>query len=149
MKSQKGFTLIELLTVVAIIGILAKISINSVVLYKSNAAYAVVQQTVHDVHGSAQLGTLDIDNLPAAVPLTSQSVAGPVSNPLAREYLKGFIVPSNTKLSVSYDPTCTLVSCVSGFAEVKHCNGKKYVQWLQYGDGSYLRVEDIAGAGCS
>lgn len=147
MKSQRGFTLIELLTVCAIIGILAKISIAAVVVYKANAAYSNVQKAIHDVRVAAEAGTVDPDNLPAAVPLTTQNVPGAVSNPLARNYLIGLQIPINTSISVSYDPAC-VGGCVSGFAEIKHCMGKKYMQWIKYGDGSDLVIEDIAGSGC-
>ena len=147
MRSQRGFTLIELLTVCAIIGILAKISITAIIVYKANAAYSNVQKAVHDVRLAAEAGTLDSDNLPAAVPLTTQQVPGSVANPLARSYLIGMQIPINTSVAVSYDPTCQVGACVSGFAEVRHRAGRKYIQWMRFGDGSDLLVEDIAGAG--
>ncbi len=149
MKNQSGFTLIELLVVIAIIGILARLGISSFTVYKTDAAYANCQRALQDLRNSASLGTLDADNLPAAVPLFSQNSPGPITNASAQSFLTGFKLSNNMKLDVSYDPSCNSNACVSGFAQLKHCSGKKYIQWLLYGDGSYETIPDIDGAGCA
>ena len=149
MRSQKAFTLIELLTVVAIIGILGKLSMSSFYVYRSDAAYSNVQRTLRDMQIAAQAGTLDIDNPPATVPLVSQVDQGPLNDAAARNFLVGFQLPPNMRIQVSYDPVCQTPDCVSGWAQLNHCNATKYVQWLMYGDGSFDTITDIEGAGCS
>lgn len=148
MNTQRGFTLVELIVVVAIIGILAKLGITSFTVYRSDAAYANVQRTMRDLQLAASAGTLDIDHLPGAVALTTQNTAGAITNPAASAFLVGFKLPSNMKLQVSYDPACVGNACVSGWAQVNHCSGKQYMQWLLYGDGSYDTIGNIDGAGC-
>lgn len=148
MRNNKGFTLIELLVVVAIIGILGKLGMTAFMVYRSDAAYSNVQRTIRDVHIAAQAGTLDIDNLPAAVPLVSQSTGGPMADAQANSFLLGFQLPPRMTIQVSYNPACVTSACLSGWAQLNHCSGQKYIQWLLYGDGSYDTIEDIAGAGC-
>ena len=147
-RSERGFTLIELLTVVAIIGVLANLSLSSVIIYRAKAAYSNCQRSVRDLRLAAQAGTSDPDNPPAAVPLYSQNTPGPIANAAAANFLVGMQVSKNMKVRVSYDPSCTVVGCVSGWAEIKHCQGREYIEWFQYGDGSEEVVEKIAGAGC-
>lgn len=148
MSTQRGFTLIELLVVVAIIGVLGALGITSFSVYRSDAAYANVQRSVRDLHIAAQAGTLDSENLPPLVALVSQDTQGPMVDAGAREFLVGFQVSPRTKVQVSYDPNCATNACLSGWAQVNHCNGQQYMQWLLYGDGSYDTIENIAGVGC-
>lgn len=148
MKQQSGFTLIELLVVVAIIGILSQLGLTSFYVYRADAAYANVKRAIHEVNNAASAGVLDADHLPAAVPLTTQTAPGPLTDANAQSYLLGYSLSPKMKLQVSYDPSCTSTACVSGFVQVNHCSGKKYIQFLQFGDGSTETIEDIAGAGC-
>jgi prepilin-type N-terminal cleavage/methylation domain-containing protein len=149
MKKQIGFTLIELLVVIAIIGILGKLGITSFTVYKSNAAYANIERAMHEVANAASAGTLDVDNLPSAVSLTTQNTPGGLTSAAAQNFLVGFKLSQSMKLSVSYDPSCSSNSCVSGFAQINHCSGKQYMQYLLYGDGSYETISNIDGAGCA
>ncbi|MCO6430617.1 MAG: pilin [Deltaproteobacteria bacterium] len=149
MRSQRGFTLIELLTVVAIIGVLGAIALTNFHIYRHKAAYSVLQSTVSNVQLAAEGALSHPDHLPAAVPLTSQSTSGAISNALAAAFLPGMMLPKNVKFQVSYDPACITAACVSGWAQLNHCAGKEYLQWLKYGDGTDLVLENIPGAGCT
>lgn len=148
MRSERGFTLVELLTIVAIIGVLANLSVNSFIVYRSKAAYSNCQKTVRDVRMSAELGTSDPDNPPGAVALYTQNTPGPITGVAASNYLRGMAVPKNMKVRVSYDPTCVVGGCVSSWAELKHCQGTEYIQWIRFGDGTDQLIENIAGTGC-
>ena len=148
MGNQRGFTLIELLTVVAIIGVLGSIALTNFYIYRHKAAYGVIQSAVKNVQLAAESGTSDPDRLPAAVPLTAQTTPGLLSSALASQFLPGMMLPKNIKFQVSWDPSCITSACVAGFAQLNHCSGLEYLQWLKYGDGTDLILENIPGSGC-
>ncbi len=149
LASQRGFTLIELITVVAIIGILAALAVTSFTLYKSDAAYAVVQSTVNFARNSLYASLLDAENPPAAVPLTSQTSAGPLQDTGARNLLPTLNLPPSLKFQVSHDPTCTTGSCTADYIQVNHCLGQEYSVFMRRGDGTDMLMENVLGAGCS
>ncbi|MEZ4754563.1 MAG: type II secretion system protein [Bdellovibrionota bacterium] len=148
MRKEKGFTLIELLIVTALIGVLSSMAMTGFSVYRASAAYAVVERTVSSARTAAEAGLSDADNPPAAVALTSVNTQGPLPG-AAGDYLVGMQVPSNVKVEVEYDPTCTTALCQSELVEVKHCWGNEFARWIRYGDGVDILLQNVAGEGCS
>ncbi len=149
MRSDRGFTLIELLTVIALIGILASLSISGFHLYKASAAYAVAAQTLHDARNALEASIVDQDNLPPPVPLSEQVAQGVVTDPLGKQILLGLQVPKNMKIRYAYDPDCVDSSCpYEAYLQANHCYGNEYSRWVRFGDGVEVVLEHVAGAGC-
>lgn len=144
--NQKGFTLIELLTVIAIIGILATLAMSAFSLNRANAAYAVVQRVLQDARVGAEAAVVNPENAPGAVTLVNQQVSGPLTNASAKAFLPAVQVPRSVSFSVSFDPACQDAGCQSAFLEARHTSGKRYQQWIRFGDGIYVPVE-LAGDG--
>ncbi len=143
-QSQAGFTLIELLTVVGIIGILASLSLTSFMLYRANAAFAVVQRTLQDSRVGVESTLTNPENVPPAVALVNQQVPGSLVDGTARTFLPAIQIPRNISYSVSFDPGCQTGGCQSAFIEARHRYGKRYQQWIRFGDGLYIPVEVVA-----
>lgn len=146
-KRRRGFTLIEMLTVIMLLGILGALSTRSFSLYRANAAYGVVEQTLHDAERAAEASLANSEVLPDEVTLFAQSTPGTLTNNAAKKYLLGFQVPRNVKVQVKYDPDCVDSSCYSDFLQINHCNGKKFLRWTRAGDGVEVR-EPFDGEGC-
>lgn len=149
MNKESGFTLIELLIIVALIGILSALALTSFVEYRAAAAYSVAESTVRNARTAAALGTNDLENLPAAVPSTSQSTPGGITDGLVADYLPGMQVPKDIKLTVTYDPTCIIAACQREEIQAQHCKGTKYTRWVRFGDETDVLLEALPGAGCS
>jgi len=149
MRSDRGFTLIELLTIIAIIGVLAAISLSGFSIYRASAAYAVASASMHDARNALEAALADQNSLPPAVPLTEQSVAGPISDPQGRMVLPGMQVPKNLMFRYSYDPSCVDPGCVEAFFQTNHCYGVEYPRFVRFGDGLEILLEHVSGAGCT
>lgn len=149
MRSQRGFTLIELLTVVGILGILAYLGLTSFYVYRSDAAYAVVTETVAQSVTALEAGGANPDELLPTVTAFTQASQGPLTNSDAAKILPGLRVPRRTKFFFDHDPSCTTSLCEQTSIEVRHCLGQDFVRYVRYGDGADVRLEHIAGVGCS
>jgi prepilin-type N-terminal cleavage/methylation domain-containing protein len=149
MKLERGFTLIELLTVIGTLGVLLYLSINSYKLFRSSAGYGAAQMTMISGRNEVEAAVnKDPDNLPAAVPLTTQSAQGPLTNNVAHALLPNFILGKKVKFSVSYDPTCDNAGCQSEYVEASHCMGLEHIAWVRFGDGVGVVLEHLPGGGC-
>lgn len=144
---QSGFTLIELMVVMLIISVLSYLGMTAFYVYRSDAAYSVVQSVMRNSRVIVEASLNDLDNPPLTTNLV-QNVAGPIVDAAGKTYLPGMQLPRNVKLSAQYDPTCTVAGCQSDFLEVKHCLGHEYTQWVRFGDGAEANMAHIAGVGC-
>lgn len=149
MKRDSGFTLVELLTVIAIIGVVAGLGLQSFKEYRAKSAYAVAEQTLGDARVALEAALSEPD---AAFPFDltnlSQSAPGPFADANANSLFPGFRVPKNVKVTVNHDPSCVSGACLSKSVEVRHCTGLDYVTWQRYGDGVEIKLEHISGSGC-
>lgn len=147
MRRDSGFTLIELLTIIAIIGVLASLALTSYATYKNSATFAVIETALQDAQTSFEAGIVDPDNLPASFALLSQSTAGEMNNPNAAALLPGFRLPRLTKIQVSFNSTCAAPNNSMAFMQINHCQGKKYITWERFCDGTTVRLA-VDGDGC-
>lgn len=145
--AELGFTLIELLVVISIIGILAYLGLTSFYVYRSDAAYSVINTTFRNARTSGEASLNDLDN-PPVLTNASQAAQGPITDPSAQTYLPGMQLPRNVTMQVRYNPACVAAGCEAEFLEFKHCVGNEYLQWIRLGDGTELHLDHLAGAGC-
>lgn len=149
MRTERGFTLIELLTIIAIIGVLAALSMSGFSIYRASAAYAVATGALHDARNALEAALADQGHLPAQVPLTAQTIQGPIGDVLGKVMLPGMQLPRNVKLQFSYDPACVDPSCMESFLQTNHCYGIEYPRFVRFGDGLEVTLEHISGSGCT
>ncbi len=147
--SERGFTLIELLTVIGILGVVAALGLTSFYVYKSDAAYAVSARLIQDGVQAVEASLSVPDQVLPSVGSYSQVSQGPISDPSAATVLTGIMVPRKMKLQFSFDPTCVSSACVAASLQANHCQALDDPRWVRYGDGVDIRLEHIAGAGCS
>lgn len=146
-KRQRGVTIMELMTVVTIVGILAATMLPIMNEYRYKARYAVAFQALHDAHLTSG-SSYSRDTQVASFSGVEQVEQGRVRDASAAALLEGFQNPEGAKLYADYDSSCQDGGCQQLFLQVAHCKGKEYAQLFQFGDGSYVKVEHIAGAGC-
>ncbi len=148
MRSESGFTLIELLTIVAIVMVLSSLALTSFQVYRADAAYSVAESTLRNARSVGEASINNVDSPPGAVSLVSQNSPGALSDASARAFLREFQLPKNTKIELSYDPTCVTAACQSELLQVGHCFSDEYTRWVRFGDGVELLLEHVAGGGC-
>lgn len=144
-NTERGFTLIELLTVVSILSMLTVLSLQAFNTYRSNAANASVDNTLHSAVIAAEASQTDPAHLPPAVGWYFQKAPGEIQDNSAEEYLSGMKMPSKTCVWAMYDPECTGAFCMSDFVMVAHCMGSRAAQWVKWGDGWSMTLRDIPG----
>ena len=145
--SQKGMTLVELITVIGIVGVLVGSLVPIVNEYRYKARYAIAVQALRDAFltsGSAH----SRETAPPSFNGFQQVQQGRVQDPSAAQLLEGYQNPEGAKISGDYTGACQDGGCQQLFLQVAHCKGKEYAQLVQFGDGSYVWVEHIGGAGC-
>jgi prepilin-type N-terminal cleavage/methylation domain-containing protein len=149
LKSQRGFTLVELLTVVAIIGVLATLSLQSFTVYKANAYYAQVQQTSRNARVSLEAG-INNPNLPTGAMLSTYSdTPGRVTNGDGILLTPALINSRDSYVYVTYDPSCADSSCIESYIYAKSCRLKEARAWYRYGTGLEITLDHIdSGVPC-
>lgn len=149
MNRESGFTLVELLTVMAILGVLVAIALQTVGVYKAQASYAVAEETLHDARVSLEAGLSEADAAhPTPINFVRQEMPGAFLHPNANALFPGFRIPKNVAVTVYHDPSCLHGACLSKLIEVRHCSGADYIQWERMGDGVEIKVDHIDGSGC-
>lgn len=138
---QKGFTLIELLTIVAIIGLLAAISGSAFILYRQNAAMAVMTQLYSDSKQDVESAIAVPDRILPSFSDVSQSESGPVLNASAREVLPAIQIPRKISYTVTFDGTCDSELCISTYIEIHYSSSNRYLTAIRSGDGLWIPVE--------
>lgn len=149
MKSESGFTLIELLTVIGIISVCALLGLTSFYEYRGDAAYAVAERLVGDANTAVEVAISAPDTTLPSVSNYSQTTQGPLTDAAAKTVFPGLMVPRRTRITMSYNPTCSDATCESARVQAKHCSGRDYLSSVRYGDGVMVRLEHIAGIGCN
>ena len=111
-------------------------------------AYSIVGDTLRKYQIAFEAG-ITSDEAPATVPLYRQAARGPITDAAAHDLLPGVPVPANVTIRVQYDAACTNAGCQSAMIQINHCKGEEYIQWVRFGDGFGLKLENISGEGCA
>lgn len=144
-KKQQGFTLIELLTTMAIVGILAGLSVASYGRAKHIASFSLVESTMRNARTASSAGlSNDPPLLRGGIPLTRiESHEELTASPLLRAYLSGLVIPNNTVVTVEYEPICqgAGAGCIVEAIQVENSSACKYETFARFGDGSEALIE--------
>lgn len=147
MNREKGFTLIELMVVVFIIGIILQMATAAYNTYKTTANYSVISQGMSDAKKSIA-ARISSSGAPSEGVEYSQTGGGKLLNGAARDLMPAFMLSSQVKMDLSYDPTCESAGCEKTSVQLRHCKGVSYITWMQLGDGTEVTQEKIPGKGC-
>lgn len=143
-NTQSGFTLVELLTVVAIIGILASLSIASFSRAKHIASFSLVTSTMHQARTASGAGlSNDPPALREGVPFTELADNDALrGNALASTYLAGLVMPNNVSVKLEYRPECHGDDgCPMEYLEIQNASACSYQTWTRFGDGAEEIIE--------
>jgi prepilin-type N-terminal cleavage/methylation domain-containing protein len=142
---EAGFTLIELLVSVAILFILAGLSIASFIIYKDNAEYTKGVATLKNGRTAMSVGELELPD-GFTLPFTkSTESGGPLVGVLATA-LPGANTPIHVKLGAEVVP-CNDRSGPfdrSQLLVAEACRSSKMVRWQKFCGGTEVLLEHVS-----
>ncbi len=148
---QKGFTLIELLFVVAMIGVLYGISIQTFKTYKESAYNAVVDQTIRDISQALDVGKMDLDEMSDGGSF-SVFISQDGTFTGDKQIVPALVASKNINAFVTLNLSCKIdyssPSCLSKWISVSHCKGKKGKILTIYNDGKEI-YQSLGITSCS
>lgn len=147
LNSERGFTLIELLVTIAILSILAGLSVTSYILYKEKAEYSKGSATLHNVRTAFSVGELDLPEGFSLAYTESATVGGDLVGPLA-QVLPGANTPGGIRVGVEVS-ACTETSSPldrAAFIVSEPCLGKEQLRWQKFCGGIEVLMEHVSNA---
>lgn len=102
MKKQRGFTLIELLTVMAIIAILAAISVFSFQGARKQGRDAKRKADLATIASALEIYKADCGQYPSSLPAVGSSLSSTCTNPYGNTYIKKLPGDPTTGSKYSY-----------------------------------------------
>lgn len=147
MKRSEGFTLIEMLMVIAVIGVLAGISLQTFAVYRENAFYASSEEILRNARTALDIGRTNEESFPARVLFTQAFTGGSVTNNDAAMIAPGLNNNNNSYVYVYHNPTCASPWCLTDYITSRHCRAEEYTYWYRYANGFAAQVEHVDGSG--
>jgi prepilin-type N-terminal cleavage/methylation domain-containing protein len=163
MKNESGFSLIELLTVMATIGVLAGISMQTYNTYRVSAFDTHATELIIQAVNALEAGKVEASEYTDGGYWVSSQVDGSFSgwfwHPDGGAALDGStIIPGlkatpETRVSVTHDPWCNsgnIVSwggdpndiiCVTDWISAYHCKGSTQKSWQRWNNGLVQEFE--------
>ncbi len=150
-EGEKGFTLIELLVTIAILSILAGLSIASYTLYKENAEYAKGTATMHNARTGIGAAELELPDT-FSMAYTQSSTDGSALSGLLAQAMPGVSLPSNLRVGVELS-MCNSASDPmdrAAFVVAEPCRATESVRYQKFCGGMEVLLEHVANpAPCS
>ena len=143
LPEQAGYTLIELLVSMAIVAILAGLSIQAFISYSESSYESLSQQTVLQAVTALEAGKSTQEEFSADW-LTFWSETPGVPNTAAgQELIPGMIIPNDVQIYVQHDDACADEFCVEDYLQVRHCKADTYTAWWRL-RGGYQSLDTIS-----
>ena len=145
LRSESGFTLIELLVSVAILFILAGLSIASFIIYKDDAEYTKGVATLKNSRTAMSVGELELPD-DFTLPFTKSSEAGGPLVGVMSTALPGANTPVNVKLGVEVVPCDDSSSPFdrNQLLVAEACRSSKAVRWQKFCGGTEVLIEHVS-----
>ena len=143
MNTQRGFTLVDLLVIIALIGVLAGLSMTALYRFRLSSANKAILISMHDARtnfegfmaGRPDGTVLDTDHV--------QVAGGALTDANARTMLAQFKLGNNSGIHVYTDSGCDFAGCVLAQFDSFHCRGDKFASFIRYGDSFDVQLEEI------
>ena len=147
-KNERGFTLVELLTVVAILGVLAKLALTSFIIYKSKAEFAKAESLYQNARTAAEAGEADQGPAFAMAFTESLDTGAPLAGDL-RDFFPQVNMPKDVILGASVAPCAGAGLDPYIVISVKACKGEeKHIEYVRFCNGMDSADFNAAGTGC-
>jgi prepilin-type N-terminal cleavage/methylation domain-containing protein len=147
-RSEKGFTMVELLTVVAIIGIVAKLSLTSFTIYKGKAEFSKAASLYTNARTAATAGEEDLGSAFSMSFTESTSTGAPLAGTLAT-FFPNMTMAKDVILGASVSPCAGAGMDPNLVISVKPCRGDgKHIEYIRFCNGLDSLDFTSAGNGC-
>jgi prepilin-type N-terminal cleavage/methylation domain-containing protein len=148
-NKQRGFSLVEMLSVIATMGALATISIQTFVVYKAEGYYSNSESGMRNAKLALEAGLVNEDRFPAnRVLWTVSDTPGRVTVNDAALIAPGLNNNPNSYIYVYHNTGCVGGGwCLSDWITSRHCGSKEYTYWYRYANGYEQMVSHVDTAG--
>ncbi len=146
LSNSRGFTMIELLISVAIIGVLAALSMSAFFIYKNDAEYAKAETDLRNARTAFEAGIQDDPSGSLALAFTG--TGGGVLPVAMQNVLPNAMTSKDVKLGVQYDacPAGGGAGVLSQYLVATSCNAHRAAMWTRFCDGIEVFVGEVPGA---
>jgi len=147
-RSERGFTLVELLTVVAILGVLAKLALSAFSVYRGKAEFSKAASLYTDARTASAAGEEDLGASYSMAFTESTSSGSPLAGSLA-SFFPNITMAKDVVLGASVSPCSSSTMDPNIIISVKPCRGDgKHIEYIRFCDGSDSTDFTSAGNGC-
>ena len=149
-NSNRGFTLIEMLLVVAIIMILAGLSVTAFTLYREQAYARMGEQLLSNARTALEAGKQDEEDFPSALMRVDVTAAGALPVGVGKQLFPGLVLPNDLHFFATHNPTCAADACLQDYIEARSCKiNIKSVWFRTYGGVEVTNLKTAEAAACS
>ena len=144
-SNEKGFTLVELLVTMAILMILAGLSLASFMLYKENAEYAKGSSALRNARTALGVGELELPDGYSLAYTQSGTGGGNLAGEMAR-VMPGANTPANVRLGVEVNQCDELSNPMDRAMYVvsEPCHTHEAARWQKFCGGLEVLLEHVA-----
>jgi len=147
-RSERGFSMVELLTVVAIVGVLAKLALNGYSVYKGKAEFSKAASLYSNARTASVAGEEDLGDLFSMAFTESNNSGTPLAGSLAT-FFPNITMAKDVVLGASVNPCLGAGIDPNVVISVKPCKGDgKHIEYIRFCDGSDSVDFSSAGNGC-
>jgi prepilin-type N-terminal cleavage/methylation domain-containing protein len=147
-RSERGFSMVELLTVVAIIGILAKMSLSAFAVYRGKAEFSKAASLYTNARTAATAGEEDLGSGYSMAFTESTNSGSPLAGSLAA-FFPNISMTKDVILGASVSPCGGATMDPNLIISVKPCRGDgKHIEYIRFCDGTDTTDFSSAGNGC-
>ena len=140
--------MVELLTVVAIVGVLAKLALSGYSIYKGKAEFSKAASLYTNARTSATAGEEDLGDAFSMAYTESTSSGSPLAGAIAT-FFPNITMAKDVILGASVSPCGGATMDPNLVISVKPCRGDgKHIEYIRFCDGSDSTDFTSAGNGC-
>ncbi len=145
-RCECAFTLVELLVVIALLGVLSRLSVSLYRVYKEKAYNSMADHMMRQAQHALEAGRTDGVLLnPPGWRFVQVTTPGPMQNAATKAFLPGLVNPKNMVVWVERNGFCEMGQagewCITDWIDSIHCKGTVWKSKARLRNGTELNWE--------